>query len=205
MLGVTLLLQSGLGLNPLQSGLSFGPLGVAFAATSMAGNRLRSRYGNGVVGRGAVISGLGLTSLLIEISLYGHSITLAGLIVPMTVIGIGNGMAIPSLIGAVLSGVNPAQAGGASGVLTTAQQFASAAGVAVLGDVFFNLLGPAPDLASYTSAMVPLLLFDLALVVGAFLLTRLLPGAGAGAGVGAIAGEPSRTDVAERLPVEVPA
>jgi EmrB/QacA subfamily drug resistance transporter len=175
MLGVTILLQSGLGLNPLQSGLSFAPLGVAFALTSLAATSLRARYGNGVIGRGAIVAALGVAALLIEVWVAGASLTAAGLIVPMTVTGVGSGMVIPSLIGAVLTGVDPNRAGAASGVLTTCQQFSSATGVAVLGVVFFNALGSSPDLSSYATAMVPLLGFDLALLVGALLLSTLLP------------------------------
>jgi len=174
MLGITVLLQSGLGLNPLQSGLSFTPLGVAFALTSLAGNQLRARYGTSVIARGAMVASAGVTALLIELWVAGSSITVAGLVIPMTVVGIGTGMVIPSLIGVVLTGVDPHRAGAASGVLTTAQQFASATGVAILGVVFFNALGSAPDLSTYASAILPMLVFNLALLTGALLLTRLL-------------------------------
>ncbi len=174
MLGVTLLLQSGLGLNPLQSGLSFAPLGVAFALTSLAGNQLRARYGTGVISRGAIVAAIGVTALILELWVAGSSVTVLGLVIPMTVVGIGTGMVIPSLIGVVLTGVDPHRAGAASGVLTTAQQFASATGVAVLGVVFFNALGSAPDLSSYTSAMLPMLVFDLALLTAALVLSTLL-------------------------------
>jgi hypothetical protein len=74
-----------------------------------------------------------------------------------------------------VTGVDPHRVGVASGLLTTAQQFSSATGVAVLGVVFFNALGASPDLASYASAMVPLLGFDLALLVGALVLSTMLP------------------------------
>jgi MFS family permease len=174
MLGITVLLQSGLGLSPLQSGLSFTPLGVAFALTSLAGSQLRARYGTSVIARGAMVAATGVAALLIELWVAGSSVTVLGLVIPMTVVGIGTGMVIPSLIGVVLPGVDPHRAGAASGVLTTAQQFASATGVAVLGVVFFNALGSAPDTSTYTSAILPMLVFNLALLTGALLLTRVL-------------------------------
>jgi lipid-A-disaccharide synthase-like uncharacterized protein len=46
--------------------------------------------------------------------------------------------------------------------------------VAILGVVFFKALGSAPDLSTYTSAILPMLVFNLALLTGALLLTRLL-------------------------------
>jgi EmrB/QacA subfamily drug resistance transporter len=176
MLGITLLLQSGMGLSPLQSGLSFGPLGVAFALTSVAGNRLRARYGNTLVARGPTVSAIGVITILVELLVYGPSISVVGLILPMILIGVGNGMALPSLISEVLSGVDPGRAGAGSGLLTTVQQFSSAAGVALLGVVYFNALGSHPDLAQYVSATARLLILDVALMSVAVGLTRLLPG-----------------------------
>jgi EmrB/QacA subfamily drug resistance transporter len=175
MLALTLLLQFGLGLTALQSGLTFGPLGVMFAVTSVYSSRLLARFGVAVIGLGATVSGAGLVALLVELWAAGGSLHAAALIPPMMIIGLGNGMVIPSLIGAVLSGVDPARAGGASGMLVTGQQFSSAAGVAIMGVVFYAALGANPDRASYVSAMAHLVGFDLFLIVAAMALSTLLP------------------------------
>lgn len=71
----------------------------------------------------------------------------------MVIVGFGNGLAIPSIIGAVLLRIPRPQAGIAAGVLTTAQQFGNAAGATVLGTVFFSLVGSTPSLHSYVTAM----------------------------------------------------
>ncbi|MGH9074705.1 MAG: hypothetical protein ACRDZQ_11400 [Acidimicrobiales bacterium] len=113
-----------------------------FALTSVLGRPLAARYGVGVITLGAAVTGLGLAGLLIELWLSGSATRASELIGPMALVGLGNGLALPSLIGAVLSGVRSSRAGAASGVLTTAQQFSSAAGVALLGVVFFAALGP---------------------------------------------------------------
>jgi EmrB/QacA subfamily drug resistance transporter len=181
MLGLTLMLQNGLGLDPLQSGLTFGPLGVAFALTSMGSGWLRNRFGTDVITAGAVIAGVGLVVLLIEVRAFPSSVSAVTLVPSMVLMGVGNGMVLPSLIGAVLSGVKPERAGAASGILTTAQQFSSAAGVAALGVVFFDSLGPASaggdaGISAYVPAMTRLVVFDLVLVGLAMLLSRLLPG-----------------------------
>jgi hypothetical protein len=69
------------------------------------------------------------------------------------VVGFGNGLALPSIIGAVLLRIPAPQAGMAAGALTTAQQFGNAAGVTVLGTVFFSVLGNTPTMHDYVTAM----------------------------------------------------
>lgn len=174
MLGLTLLLQAGLHLTPLSAGLTFGPLGVTFAITSILSSRLVGRYGPVVTSVGSVISGLGVLGLLLELWASGSSITALQLVPAMAVCGIGNGLAMPTIMGIVLTRVRPAQAGAAAGVMTTTQQFAGAAGVALIGVVFFSALGSHPHLSTYVSAMIGLLGLDLGLVAAALVLTTRL-------------------------------
>jgi hypothetical protein len=82
---------------------------------------------------------------------------------------------VPSLMSAVLSHVRPERAGAAAGVLTTTQQFAVASGVAVLGAVFYEVIGGAPARASFVSGLVVIAWVDAALLVLAAALTFLLP------------------------------
>ncbi len=189
MLGLTLFLQSGLGLDPLHAGLTFGPLGAVFALASVFGRRMVDRWGVGVIWRGVAISMSGLVAMAVELSVLGAGVRAVSLLGPMMAVGLGNGLVLPSLVGAVLSGVDPARAGSASGVLVTAQQFASAAGVAVMGVVFFGALGPAPTAGAFASAMGRVLVMDLALMVAALGLTWALPRA--------VSGVPEVSGVAE--------
>jgi MFS family permease len=85
--------------------------------------------------------------------LVGKDVTAPMLIGPMTLVGMGNGIAVPALIGSVLMGVEPKRAGAGAGVLTTSQQFASAAGIAVLGGVFFQVLGSRTGPAGYVDVL----------------------------------------------------
>lgn len=63
--------------------------------------------------------------------------------------GLGPGLGAPILVNVVLAGVpGRRQAGAAGGVLSTVNQIGGAAGVAVLGTVFFNALAPAAGTAS---------------------------------------------------------
>lgn len=172
---LTLLLQSGLGLSALDAGLAFGPLGLLFALTSMLGRRLVQRYGLRVLFIGAAISTTGMLLLGAALAGLGGDVTLGWLLVPMAMVGLGNGLVMPPLVGIVLSGIQPHQAGSASGVLTTTQQFASASGVAILGTVFFGLLGDRPVRADFATAAEAVTVADAALMAAAIGLLWLLP------------------------------
>jgi len=172
---LTLLLQGGLGLSPLEAGLMFTPLGVLFSVTSILGRSLVARYGLRVMTVGASVSGLGLVILIVELQELGGGITPAWLLIPTSLVGLGNGLVLPALIGAVLAGIRPSHGGAAAGVLTTTQQFASAAGVAVLGAVFFGGLGARPSRDDYAAATEAATFLALALVLTAAALTLLLP------------------------------
>src|SRR5581483_9522110 len=152
LLGLTLFLQLGLGLSALDAGLSFAPLGVAFAATSLLARPLIARYGPRVASVGLVVAAFGLLGQLLDIHFSGTA-TDPGRLAPLFfVIGVGNGLVIPPLIGVSLTDVPPQKAGAAAGMLATGQQFATAAGVAVLSEIFFGALGHSPTEESYAHA-----------------------------------------------------
>jgi EmrB/QacA subfamily drug resistance transporter len=165
MLGLALFLQIGLRFSALEAGLTFAPLGVAFAATSLLMRPLIARHGLRVMGWGLAATTAGLVGLLLTVHLSGSAIAGWRLIPWLILSGAGNGCVLPSLIGVVLAGVPAQQAGGAAGTLTTGQQFAAAIGVAVLGEVFFGVLGAHPSLDRYLSALQAVFLLDVALVV----------------------------------------
>ena len=177
MLCLTLLLQDGLGLSPLRAGLAFAPLGIAFALSSfLLARRVAARIGNRVIVLGAVLSLLGLATTLVVLLTQGSSVSALELIPGGVVIGLGNGLAIPSMIGAVLSsGIEPHKAGMAAGVLTTAQQFGNAVGATVLGTVFFSVLGNSLRVGSYVTAMETSVVVGLGIVVVVLAAAFLLP------------------------------
>ncbi|MGW0805174.1 MFS transporter [Nonomuraea sp. NPDC002799] len=132
MFTLTLLLQGGMRLTAFEAGLAFAPMGVLFTVTSLLGTRLVRRHGLVVVMIGGAVALLGLGLLIVSA---GGG--LPAVMVALMLVGAGNGLVLPQLIGAALIEVEPHQAGIGSGILSTAQQFAGAGGVAVIGAVFF--------------------------------------------------------------------
>ncbi|HWE63400.1 MAG TPA: MFS transporter [Chloroflexota bacterium] len=175
MLGLALFLQAGLRFSALDAGLTFAPVGVAFAATSLLMRPLIARYGVRVMAWGMALTTTGMLGLLLTVHLSGSAIDGLRLIPWLFLTGIGNGCVMPSLIGVVLTGVPAQKAGGAAGTLTTGQQFAAAVGVAVLGEVFFGVLGAHPTLDRYLTAIQDVLLLDSGLLVVSLALLGLLP------------------------------
>jgi hypothetical protein len=108
---------------------------------------------------------------------YGGHLTAWELAPATAVIGLGQGqgLAMPSLIGAALSGVPRDLAGAAAGILTTMQQFGTAVGVALIGAVFYGRLGDKPSRGSSVSAIVRAMVVDVAIVLGAVHLSLASP------------------------------
>ncbi|HUB76892.1 MAG TPA: MFS transporter [Solirubrobacteraceae bacterium] len=175
MLGFTLFLQRGLGLSALSAGMIFGPLGIAFIASSLAARALIARNGALVVRAGLCITVVGIAALLLDIHLARGSTDFIRVLPVMLVLGVGNGLMLPAVVGASLADVAPPKAGAASGALITAQQFAGATGVAILSEIYFATLGAHQSLSSYLSAEQLVLVLDAALLSVGAATSWLLP------------------------------
>ncbi|MEO6089554.1 MAG: MFS transporter [Umezawaea sp.] len=173
--GMTLFLQAGLHLTPLEAGLTFGPLGIGFAVSALVARPLVMKHGMKVIISGQALLVLGAVSMLAELAWDGVNASAGRMIVPMVLAGLGTGITIPSLTGVVVSQIPPQRAGLASGLLTTAQQFANTIGVAVFGVIFFSNLGTAPSLGDYVTSMQWVTGIGLALCVATLALSFLLP------------------------------
>jgi len=177
---LTLLLQAGLGQPPLHAGLEAGPLAFTFTSMSILGPRLSARFGARSITIGAGLAALGTIGMAVTGVRYAGHLTGWDLAPATAVIGLGQGMALPSLIGVALSHVPPERAGAAAGILTTTQQFGAASGVAVIGAVFYGRLGDVPARGGSVSAMVLAMVIDAVIVLAAAGLTLLLPRRAAG-------------------------
>jgi EmrB/QacA subfamily drug resistance transporter len=172
---LTLLLQAGLGQSPLHAGIEVLPLAAAFTVMSILSPRFSARLGARSITLGASITTLGTIALAATGARYGAGLTGWDLAPATVLIGLGQGIALPSLIGAVLAHVRPDRAGAAAGILTTTQQFGAASGIAIIGAVFYAALGAAPDRGAFVSGMVVAMSVNAALVAIAAAMTWLLP------------------------------
>ncbi|MFI9387403.1 MFS transporter [Kutzneria sp. NPDC052558] len=165
---VNLLLQSGLGWSPLDTGLALIPWAVGTAAATLAsGAVLAAKLGRANLHLGLAIAAAGLLGLLWTTAHFGAALTVWTLAPALFVIGVGSGLLFIPLFDFILGDATTEEVGSGTGVLNAAQQFASAIGVAALGTVFFANAGP-----SYFSAAE--LVF--ALCAGGYLLALLLVG-----------------------------
>ncbi|CCH87314.1 Major facilitator permease [Modestobacter italicus] len=152
----SLWLQSVLGLSPLQGGLVFIPLSAcSFVVAALAGRFLQTMAPRWVVGGGLMVIGVG--SLLLALVDADSSWTV--LVPGLAVLGVGVGVANPTLASAALATVPRERSGMASGAVNTARQLGFALGVAVLGSVFTAQAtavlrdGGSPDPAGTASAL----------------------------------------------------
>jgi MFS family permease len=201
---LTLLLQVGLSQPPLQAGIEALPLAAAFTIMSILSPRLSARLGPRSITVGASITTLGTIALALTGARYGASLTGWDLAPATALIGVGQGIALPSLIGAVLAHVRAERAGAAAGILTTTQQFGAASGIAVIGAIFYSALGPAPSRSAFVTAMVVAMSVNAILVAVAAVMTLLLPRPAASRAAAAPQKAIARHGAAAQPPVAVP-
>ena len=178
---MTQFVQEILGYSPLQAGIAFLPLtAFLFVLSQVTARVLAGR----VAGRTLMIVGL-----LIAASGLLWSATLdAGsgypeLLVPLVLFGIGAGTTFVPMTAMSLDGVEPGDAGAASGLVNVSQQVGGAIGLAVLVTVFGRAASPdAPGLSqaaaraaqdAFVTGEHRALLVAGALMLGAALLTAV--------------------------------
>jgi EmrB/QacA subfamily drug resistance transporter len=172
---LTLLLQAGLGQSPLHAGIEALPLAAAFTIMSIVSPRFAARLGPRTVTIGAAIAAVGAAMLALTDAHYGAHLTGWDLAPGTALIGIGQGMALPSLIGVVLAHVRPERAGAAAGILTTTQQFGAASGIAIVGAIFYGAIGTVPSRGSFVSGMELAMAVNAVLLAAAAAVTLVLP------------------------------
>ena len=137
----SLWLQIGLGFSALHAGLTGAPFAVGSALASAASVRLVPVLGRRILSAGSLLLVAGMVALMWTVDRYGGAVTSWQLLPALLLCGLGLGSVIAPLVNVVLAGIRAQDAGSASGVLTTVQQIGGAVGVALIGVVFFGLLG----------------------------------------------------------------
>jgi hypothetical protein len=137
----SLWLQIGLGFSALHAGLTGAPFAVGSAVASAASVRLAPSLGRRILSAGALLLVAGMGALIWTVDRYGGAIHSWQLLPALLVCGLGLGSVVAPLVTVVLAGIRGQDAGAASGVLSTVQQVGGAVGVALIGVIFFGLLG----------------------------------------------------------------
>jgi EmrB/QacA subfamily drug resistance transporter len=162
-----LYVQQGRGLDALQAGMIFAPIGVGYLMASLFVPRLAKRFGRQVIALGGLTRAAGLAGLLVGVAQHCP----VGWLVPALLVdGIGMGLALAPIMNTVLARVALSHAGAAAGVLTTAQQVGGAIGVGIVGIVFYGSVS-----SGVTQAFQHGLLYLIAVTLAVAGLVQLVP------------------------------
>jgi EmrB/QacA subfamily drug resistance transporter len=163
-------LQGGVGLTAVDAGLRMFALGIGYFLASLAAASILERLGPRALTLAFAIQMLGFGVAILDVSGI-----LAGCFgIGLFVAGVGFGVAMPSIIKAVISGIDQRHAGLASGIVISSLQIGGAVGIALVGGVFFNTLGDGGGLTAYAHAFSVATGCNIALMaVGAILSLRL--------------------------------
>jgi nitrate/nitrite transporter NarK len=172
---LTIYFQDVLGYSPLLAGLAVTPFAAGSAVAAAAGGYLVSRFGR-------LLVTVGLTTVLVclvvvDLVLARASAPSLGwaLAVPLLVAGLGSGLVISPNVTLTLADVPVPRAGTAGGLLATGQRIGTAAGIALIGAVYFSVSAAqgAPSAATGPSGAVWALRVAAALVAVALVASAL--------------------------------
>jgi EmrB/QacA subfamily drug resistance transporter len=144
---LVLYLQIGLGFSAIGAALATLPFSIGALFGSGVAVPLGPRLGKRLILIGALAQIGGYLWIANIVGAQGNALVGPDLIAPMALAGLGLTLLVVPLTDVALAQTSIANAGAASGVLGTFQQVGSAIGVAVVGVVFFGIVGVAftPD------------------------------------------------------------
>lgn len=151
MLSFSYLAQIGFARSPMTAALDFSPLAACFTIASLLAGRRTHHGARKLLAAGAVVVAVGALAAYLVCSVLA-SPTPEYLILPLMVLGVGQGMFMTPVLNVVLSAIPENHSGAASGVLTTVQRAGYALGVAALEVPFFTTLDSAHIAGSSQSA-----------------------------------------------------
>ena len=129
---ISLFFQRVQGLSPLMTGLALAPVMIGLVASNLVSGRLQERLGaTRALALGAAIQATACASMLSV----GAGTSYAAIVVPLTALGVGVGLVVPTFTVQLLGSVDRRRVGVASGTLNTLRQTGSAVGVALFGSL----------------------------------------------------------------------
>jgi EmrB/QacA subfamily drug resistance transporter len=163
-------LQSGLHESPLAAGLATLPFATGYFASSLVSPFVMRRLGARTLTLGFALQVLGFGIVMLSVGKYLPRSLEVGLISA----GVGFGAVMPSVIKAVIGSIDQRHAGLASGMVISTFQIGAALGVAVIGGVFYSVLGTRQDPDAYAQAFMVALGCNVALLALAGILSLWL-------------------------------
>ncbi|RSN11874.1 MFS transporter [Nonomuraea sp. WAC 01424] len=173
-LTLSIYLQNGTGRTAWETGLVILPYALGSIITSGLGVALAARAGRTLLIAGSLTvaaSQLVLWFIVKDGGDPGYWLLALALLIG----GLGLGLAAPILVNVVLAGVPGRDAGAAGGVLSTVNQIGGAAGIAVLGTIFFTTVAGSPALPDYGHALGIVLIVSAVLYLVTALVMLALP------------------------------
>ncbi|MEO7752643.1 MAG: MFS transporter, partial [Terracoccus sp.] len=134
---LTIYFQETLGYTPLLAGLAITPFAAGSAVTAAVGGRLVNRFGRSLVTVGLLTVLLSLVVVDVVLGIVTGSATGWALAAPLLVAGLGSGLVISPNVTLTLADIPVERAGTAGGLLQTGQRIGTAAGIALIGAVYF--------------------------------------------------------------------
>jgi predicted MFS family arabinose efflux permease len=136
-----LTLQAGFGYSAVHAGSVTLGFAVFVAIASARSSAVVRRLGTRTLSLGTALLVVGMTGVVLTLHAAGTGLHGYQLLPSLAVAGAGAGLFLAPVTGVIIAGLPQHDAGSASGVLATAQQVGAALGIAVVGVIFFGLLG----------------------------------------------------------------
>lgn len=133
--------QGGLGRTPFEAGVAILPAALGFVLGPFASGSIFRVFGRYSAAAGMTLEAAGLFGTAALVSFGAPEF----LFVALFLIGAGQGIALPNLVKTVVQRVDPAQSGLASGLVNSMLQIGGALATALIGGLFFSILGSASD------------------------------------------------------------
>jgi hypothetical protein len=133
------------------------------------------KLGRTILHLGLALMAGGLVAQYAMFEVTGAGLDHWDLVAPNLVGGAGMGMIFVPLFDVILGAVEDRELGSATGVLGSIEQLGIALGIAVLGTIFFGLVGPEQGAGVFVDAAETTSLVTVGLIALAFLAGFLLP------------------------------
>jgi EmrB/QacA subfamily drug resistance transporter len=153
-LALTVYVQTGLGWSAVHAGMTLLPFSLGAFVGSGISVPLGMKLGKVVMVAGAVLQAAATVGVLVVVHNRGDGLSTWDLVPALVVSGIGLGLLVVPLVDVALATVPTTEAGAASGAYGTVQQVGAALGVAVIGTVFFGVVGTSYDAESLRSGLL---------------------------------------------------